>query len=270
MDLPELGIGSPEADKTHSAFIERGDRPKVIKLPGESRKDYLRRWQANYRKYHGADYNAYRDSLRDKDRNKTNAITRKSYHKNKHKHAEKEKLRREKNKAENYAKQKEWKKKNPERVRDLARNWRLKNKDRANSKLRENFKKRFYTDLEFRILKNCRSRMGNSVIAKSAKKLSTTVDLLGCTPLEFKAHLESQFDDKMSWDNYGSYWSIDHIKPLSKFDLTIPEEQLKAFHYTNCQPLEKIENIKKSNKITPEVAHALGQSSNTNSTPSYP
>jgi hypothetical protein len=69
---------------------------------------------------------------------------------------------------------------------------------------------------------------------------------------EFKLYLESKFTPEMSWDNYGTYWSIDHIYPLSKFNLECKEEQLKAVHYTNLQPLPVIENIKKSNKITKE------------------
>ena len=52
----------------------------------------------------------------------------------------------------------------------------------------------------------------------------------------------------MSFKNYGK-WHIDHIIPCSKFDLTKRDEQLKAFHYTNLQPLWANENFKKSNKL---------------------
>jgi len=52
----------------------------------------------------------------------------------------------------------------------------------------------------------------------------------------------------MSWDNYGSYWHIDHIRPCASFDLTDPEQQKDCFDFTNLQPLEAKENIRKGAK----------------------
>ena len=71
---------------------------------------------------------------------------------------------------------------------------------------------------------------------------------MGCTSQELRAHLEKQFAPEMNWDNYGRVWSVDHIKPLSLFDLTLKEEQLKANNYTNLQPLLVKDNIRKGNK----------------------
>ena len=72
--------------------------------------------------------------------------------------------------------------------------------------------------------------------------------------VELKEHLESLFDSNMSWENYGSYWEIDHIKPLSSFDITdISDEDFKiAWGLANLQPLEKTLNRQKSNKIDPK------------------
>jgi len=49
----------------------------------------------------------------------------------------------------------------------------------------------------------------------------------------------------MNWSNQGKIWEIDHIIPISKFDLTNQNEQKKAFHYTNTQPLFKTTQIAK-------------------------
>jgi len=52
----------------------------------------------------------------------------------------------------------------------------------------------------------------------------------------------------MSWDNYGYYgWHVDHIIPLSAFDLTDPIQFKKAMYYTNLQPLWMEENLAKKN-----------------------
>lgn len=67
------------------------------------------------------------------------------------------------------------------------------------------------------------------------------IEIVGCTPDEFKNHLESQFEDWMTWDNKGKYdgnfkcgWDMDHIVPLG---LATTEDQVKALnHYMNIRP----------------------------------
>lgn len=63
---------------------------------------------------------------------------------------------------------------------------------------------------------------------------------------ELKIHLESKFTDKMNWDNYGTEWVVDHIKPVSKFDKDTDISIVCAL--SNLQPLNKLENLKKHAK----------------------
>jgi len=102
---------------------------------------------------------------------------------------------------------------------------------------------------EFKLSHQIRHRIRQSLKSQKASKLNRTTKLIGCSIKKMKEHLASQFKPGMSWDNY-SYrgWHVDHIKPLSKFDLTNPEEQQKAFHYTNLQPMWGKENISKGNR----------------------
>ena len=109
------------------------------------------------------------------------------------------------------------------------------------------YRTRYQNDLEFKLRKNLRTRLNRAI--RNNQKAGSAVKDLGCTIAEFKQYLESLWQDGMSWDNYSYHgWHIDHIKPLSKFDLSDPEELKKACHYTNLQPLWKNDNMQKSDK----------------------
>jgi hypothetical protein len=79
-------------------------------------------------------------------------------------------------------------------------------------------------------------------------KHHSAIKLIGCNIEYYKQYLEQQFQSDMSWENYGTLWEIDHIKPCALFDLTKEEEQKQCFHHTNTQPLYKIDNRRKGDK----------------------
>ena len=109
-------------------------------------------------------------------------------------------------------------------------------------KINEYKKNKYKNDPLFRLKCNVR------VNVKRAIKNKRTEEIIGCSFAELKLHLENQFTEGMSWDNYGQ-WHIDHKKPLSWFDLTNPEEVAKANHYSNLQPLWAEDNLIKGNRF---------------------
>ena len=83
-------------------------------------------------------------------------------------------------------------------------------------------------------------------------KVRGTMDYLECTAQELRKHLESQFNDGMTWDNYGRKqgircWEVDHIVPIN-YNNPSYDEVVKRLHYTNCQPMWADKNRMKSNK----------------------
>ena len=138
---------------------------------------------------------------------------------------------------------KKWGKNNPKRQayrREWMREWSRKN-------AKEIYRKRRLKPYS-RIASSMRTRVRECI--KKGYKSAKTEELLGITIKELKIYLEKQFKEGMTWENYGFYgWHIDHTRPLSSFDLTKSEEQKKAFHYTNLQPLWAKENLTKHSKI---------------------
>src|SRR5208282_1473282 len=77
-------------------------------------------------------------------------------------------------------------------------------------------------------------------------KTSHSYEYIGCSPGFLRNHIESLFQPEMTWNNYGigkGKWSIDHIIPLSWWDLkNHPEHLFIASHWTNLQPMWQPEN----------------------------
>ena len=76
--------------------------------------------------------------------------------------------------------------------------------------------------------------------------------MVGCSIPFLKKHLESRFKKGMSWNNR-NMWHIDHIIPISyfvkNFNFNDEKVQKKCFHYSNLQPLWKLENETKHAKV---------------------
>ncbi len=204
----------------------------------------VRYWIYNdeHKKQSKDNYSKNKKTKREKARNR--------YNENRELYLERAKKYREKNPE----KMKEWRKNNPQKMekykKTSAPKWRKQNKEKI---------KQINTKWEitqrndnpsYKVLRSLRSRTHSVIKNQSTTKEETTLELTACSPSQLKSHLESLFQEGMSWDNYGVHgWHIDHIIPCASFDFTNSEEQRKCFHYTNLQPLWAVDNLSKGSKI---------------------
>jgi len=129
-----------------------------------------------------------------------------------------------------------------------SRDYYDKNKQMCQNRIKRYGKKRYQIDQGFRILKNIRTRVKQAL--RIGSKTGSAIRDLGCTGEELKRWLELFFPEGMTWDNYGIEWHIDHVKPLSSFDLTNREQFLEACNYRNLQPLWAADNLAKGDSET--------------------
>lgn len=89
-----------------------------------------------------------------------------------------------------------------------------------------------------------RSRMDSILRQKSSKRSKTLNDIIGCTFEQLKSHIESQFQEGMTWDNHGQFgWHVDHKIPMASAESI--EDVYRLSHYTNLQPLWWRDNLTK-------------------------
>jgi hypothetical protein len=116
-------------------------------------------------------------------------------------------------------------------------------------------RKKYYNNKEGiinKIISNLRSRTFIALKNQNVKLYITYMNLLGCTINEYEEYLQVLFIEGMNYNNYGE-WEIDHIIPISSFNLKDSNNLVKCFNYKNTQPLWKSDNRKKSNKLPNEI-----------------
>lgn len=134
-----------------------------------------------------------------------------------------------------------------DKSKEYRKKYIIENKDWWRKYEREYRFERRQTDMFFRIKGNLSSRLSDLINERNFSK--NTLELIGCSREKFLQHIESQFNNGMNWENYGiKGWHIDHIIPLSLYDLTNENEVKKACNYLNLQPLWWYDNLEKSNK----------------------
>ncbi len=164
------------------------------------------------------------------------------YNANKEQIAESGKIYYQDNKELILARNRNWVSNHKESNNQYKSEWQHAHKDERQAKL----KARYHSDLQYRIAVLLRTRINRAI--RNGQKKGSTLDLLGCTVEYFMQYIATKFTADMSWDNWGAYWHIDHIKPCAVFDLNDAEQMKDCFHHTNMQPLLAKDNLVKGDR----------------------
>lgn len=154
------------------------------------------------------------------------------------------------NKESLSAKHKKWYDENKEKWKKYIDEYRQKNADKIREVKRNYEKTRKQNDPIYKLINNFRTAIYQVLKESNVEKNGHYFQILQYTPEELITHLENQFKDGMSWDNYGE-WHVDHIKPISSFNIQKigDSDFMDCWKLENLQPLWGEENIRKSNKL---------------------
>lgn len=143
-----------------------------------------------------------------------------------------------------------WYEQNKERRKEYLKEYREKNIDKIREVKRNYERTRKANDPLYKLISNFRTAIYQVLKENNVDKNGHYFDILKYTPEELISHLENQFKDGMTWDNYGE-WHVDHSKPISVFNIKEigDSEFMKCWSLSNLQPMWGDENIRKSNKI---------------------
>ena len=111
-----------------------------------------------------------------------------------------------------------------------------------------------HTNINYRIKKSLAARL-RSVLNKN----TTTMNYIGCNIQYFREWLEFNFTKDMNWDNYASLWSIDHIIPVCKFNLSNEDEKLQCWNWSNMMPVTVKYNSSKKNINMEQIKYVMEQ-----------
>jgi len=108
------------------------------------------------------------------------------------------------------------------------------------------------TNMNYRIKKSLAARLRNVLTKKD-----TTMNYIGCNIQYFREWIEYNFTAEMNWNNYGLFWSIDHIIPVCKFNLSDEDEKFKCWNWSNMMPVTVKYNSSKKNIIMEQINYII-------------
>lgn len=143
-----------------------------------------------------------------------------------------------------YVKQKEleYTETHKEQIANKNHLWYLKNKEKVVAYQKTYQKNRYATDDNYKTIQKLRKTITNAIKRTGNSKNKRVEDILGCSLEYFKEYISNQFQDGMSWDNWGE-WHLDHIIPIS--NAHNEQEAYELNRFTNFQPLWAEDNLRK-------------------------
>jgi hypothetical protein len=141
---------------------------------------------------------------------------------------------------------KEWVKGKKEELKIYNQQWNKDNREHVNKYKRDYERKRRAEDPKYRLGIRTRTAVWQLLKERNINKTNKTFVLLGYTIEELMNHLEKQFTEGMTWDNYGE-WHVDHKKPMTLFEFTSTDDEgfKECWKLENLQPLWGKDNLSK-------------------------
>lgn len=118
--------------------------------------------------------------------------------------------------------------------------------DNARARRREYKRKKIEENPILKVQSALRARLYKFIKGRNKSGIR---NLLGCSWIEFRRHLEAQFIKGITWENYGTHWHVDHIIPCRAFDHSNPAQLRQCWHFSNLRPLSAKKNLAKGAKI---------------------
>ena len=152
-----------------------------------------------------------------------------------------------KRKSENH---KKWSEQNKEHLKQYIKEYRKNNVDKIRQIKRDYERYRKASDPAYKLISNFRTAIYQVLKENNVEKNKHYFDILKYTPEELISHLEKQFTDSMTWENYGE-WHVDHRMPISSFVFESVDDDsfIKCWSLENLQPMWGKDNIVKGNNI---------------------
>lgn len=111
------------------------------------------------------------------------------------------------------------------------------NKEDIIKKAVQYLNRRYKNDNDFKAQKILRFQVTRLISVSKLQKTTDTETIVGYSSIEFKSNMESKFEEGMTWENYGTVWQIDHVKPIAMFHMSDLESLKEVNSLDNLVPM---------------------------------